>query len=380
MKEIDVFMEMLDNKSINYILSEFFLDKNFKQDVKVKKLKLIKLIKDPSSLKCNKKYKKSIGSPFQIIKMNLADNELINCEDEEFMLLLVSEKEDQLSKIEQFCTASIKFPNIIKKNMETIMENYKNGEFLFKGINELNVNVGIDTIKLRKLEKELENLRRIIDNTEKEVNKIREENNHINNEKNEIILENRKLNKLISKNEKDIMIIEQDNYNLKIQIKECKDKVIMSEKKVSELTSKNNILQKEIDILQNKNKKFEEEKLRLKSTNKKQIEKLNLEELMRYDKCLIHSVDLNYSPKILPNFIFLEYTEFSRNINTIIEKLKKAHMQKVYIQGNNISDKNLHKIKRKLRNEKISFRTILFSNESELVEKILINENNIIWG
>ncbi|WP_042272812.1 hypothetical protein [[Clostridium] dakarense] len=199
MNEIEVFMELLDEKSIDYILSEFFLDKNSKQNKLLKKIKLQKLLREPTISKMNKKYKIKGSSPIQSVKMGLADKDLINCNKDNFIDILISGEKFKLSNIEQFCTAYIKFPEIIQKNLEIIIENNKNGDFLFKGINDFKVSKPMDYLELKKLQKDIEVLKMIIEKNKIEVSKIKNENNRLYNENKRLNNENKELKNIIKK-------------------------------------------------------------------------------------------------------------------------------------------------------------------------------------
>lgn len=51
MSEFEIFMELIDEKTLDYILSEFFSDNNPKLTFNVKKIKLQKLLREPITKK-----------------------------------------------------------------------------------------------------------------------------------------------------------------------------------------------------------------------------------------------------------------------------------------------------------------------------------------
>lgn len=363
MSEMDIFMELLDEKMINFILREFFSDNNPKQNELVKRIKLQKLLRDPGVLNLKKAYRVKGESCIQIVKQNLADKELLDCGIADFSESILSNKKSTLSNLELFCTASIKFPKIIESNIETILNNNKNNEFLFKDVQEFNISSkSLDSIELKKVKENIIKLKEEIDKIKVESEQIREENNRLSLEKNEVSAENKQIKKEIKKNKKEIDKL--NNLNEEIRKISDEQNLVIKEK------------EEQLKALKVKYELIKKEKndIKIRYNELKNREYINIDDEVddvEYSACLIYTFPIVAIKSIFKNILFIKYEDYLNDNKLFIEKLNKMEIKEVYIISNNISMKELGIFKRKIRNEGINYKTLLFSNDANLAKELI---------
>ncbi|WP_042272816.1 hypothetical protein [Faecalimicrobium dakarense] len=116
------------------------------------------------------------------------------------------------------------------------------------------------------------------------------------------------------------------------------------------------------------NKKYE--RLKEESNNKIYVED-NSYELDSYSECLIYTSDIEAAKSLFKDILFINYKDINSNIDELIERITKLDIQEIYIQGNNIKPQELARIKRRSKQKSLEYKTFLFSNELDLIEKIL---------
>lgn len=367
MSEMAVFLQLLDEKMIDRILIEFFSDNNPKHHVNVKKIKLQKLLREPTSNKMKKIYRNKGESCIQVIIRELANKDLLNCDIETFTKEITSSKKDTLSNLELFCTAYVNFPDIMKENLKNISSNCKENVFLFKGIDAFNISSDyLDSLELSNLKKDIKLLKFEIEKIKLEAETIKNENNKLNILKNELTNENKKFKKDIKKYENDLLNINEDNINLRNRIKEKEGIIIEKQKINKDLLDKNKQLEKEKAEIISKYKEMESREFLELNDNNLYTE---------YSSCLIYTTSILATRSLFRNILFKSYSEYIKDSDNFIKTLKKLNIKDVYIMSN-ISMRELGTLKRKIKKEGMNYKTLLFSSELDMVEELLQNIKN----
>lgn len=365
MNEVEVFMELIDEKTLNFILSEFFSDNNPKQNVSIKKIKLQKLLREQGTSKMSKKYRKKGKSYLQILKKELADDELLDLDIDEFIGLIISGEKLDLSNLQLFCSANINFPNIIQKNVNKIVQNNKNSEFLFKGVEELILSSkSIESIELNRLKLDFEELKKDIEKIKSESENIKNENKKLNTFNNQLSNENKKLKKDISKNEKEIKKMLSENRMLENINITKENTIIDKENQINDLIKAYENIKKDRDYIY-----LQHEKLK----NREYIEINNEITNGEYTSCIIYTSPILRVRSLFDNILFVSYDKYLKDTKGFIDKLKKLDIKKVYIISGKISMKEIGILKRKIKKEKIDYETLLFSSELDIVKNLIKN-------
>lgn len=365
MNEVEVFMELIDEKTLNFILSEFFSDNNPKQNVSIKKIKLQKLLREQGTSKMSKKYRKKGKSYLQILKKELADDELLDLDIDEFIGLIISGEKLDLSNLQLFCSANINFPNIIQKNVNKIVQNNKNSEFLFKGVEELILSSkSIESIELNRLKLDFEELKKDIEKIKSESENIKNENKKLNTFNNQLSNENKKLKKDISKNEKEIKKMLSENRRLENINITKENTIIDKENQINDLIKAYENIKKDRDYIY-----LQHEKLK----NREYIEINNERNNGEYTSCIIYTSPILRVRSLFDNILFVSYDKYLKDTKGFIDKLKKHDIKKVYIISGKISMKEIGILKRKIKKEKIDYETLLFSSELDIVKNLIKN-------
>lgn len=363
MSEMEIFMELLDERMMNFILKEFFSDNNPKQNERIRRVRLQKLLRDPRLGNLKKIYRMKGESCLQIVKRHLADKDLLGCDIDSLIGIILSEEKSSLSNLELFCTISIKFPEIIEEHIDIIMQNNKNNEFLLKGIEEFKLPIdNEESRELKKLQKCINELRKEIEKIRVESEGIKKENNRLSIEKNEILNENKKIKKDIKKIDRERITANNVNENLKE----------LNGNYLSDLNKKNTCIEK----LRNECEKIKQEKEDIyckykELKNKEFIENDPMLEFIQYKACLIYTVPVVAIRSIFKNILFVSYEEYLSDTDRFINNLNALGIKDVYIMSNNMSMREIGILKRKIRNENIKYNTLLFSNELNMVRELV---------
>lgn len=373
MSEIEIFMELLDEKILDYILAEFFSDNNPKQHINVKKMKLQKLLRDPVSTKMKKRYRTKGNSCLQVLKRELVDKQLLDCDMHEFISSITSGEKSNLSNLELFFTAYVKYPDIIKGHFSDIIHNHKEKSFLFTGIDEFNISEDyLKSIELSKLQQDIKSLREEAEKIKLELDLAKEENNKLNIDIHELNNENKKFKKVIKKQEKEIVQINNENDTLKNTIKNKEDLIQSKNKEIKDLnneckdlkdTCKN--LKKDKDAL---NVKYEEIK------NKEYLDVNNELYSTEYESCLIYTSPILATRSLFRDILFISYEEYTNNSERVLHKLNKLGITNLYIMTSNISTREIAILKRKIKKEGIGCKTLLSSSELNMVKELIKNK------
>lgn len=363
MSEIEIFMELLDEKMLDYILAEFFSDNNPKQHINVKKMKLQKLLREPVSTKMKKGYRAKGNSCLQVLKKELVDKELLDCDIDDFVNAIISDEKSNLSNLELFFTAYLKYPDIIKKYVNNIIQNHKEEIFLFKGIDEFNIPEDyLDSIELSKIQEEIKTLRVEIEKVKLELDSTKDEKNKLNIHINELNNENKKFKKDIKKYEKEIIQLNNENIALNNTIEIKEDLIFNKNKEIKEL-------KKEKDDIYIK---YEEIK------NKEYLEISNELYNTEYEACLIYTAPILSIRSLFRDILFISYEEYSSNNEQVLYKLIELGIKNVYIMSSNISMREIATFKRKFKKEGIVCKILLSSSELNMVKELIKNRNNVI--
>lgn len=369
MSEFDIFMELVDEKTLDYILSEYFSDNNPKSTFNVKKIKLKKLLREPGSKKIKKIYRVPGLSCLQILKMELVYKDLIEYDLDDFIEIILF-KEYKTSNLRLFLTAYLKFPDIIKDNFDLILQNHKQNNFLFKGIDEFNLSDNnLETMEFYKLNDDIKLLQDEIKKVKLDLELSQKENNLLSNQINEITNENKKLKKDAKKSEKEFNKIKNENNDLKKEIENKKNLLLNKEKDITNLKSNNNKLKRDYDNLNKKyidvNEKYEEIK------KKEYIDISNEQIQAEYKVCFIYTSPIPAIRSLFREVLFISYDEFSKEIESVINKIHNLKIQKIFIMSNNLSTRELGILKRRVKKEGLIQKTLLLSSELTMVKELI---------
>ena len=244
MSEFDIFMELIDEKTLDYILSEFFSDNNPKLTFNVKKIKLQKLLREPTSKKMKKTYSVPGLSCLQVLKIKLVDKDLLECDLDNFIETILSEEYTTPNLI-VFLTAYLNFQDIIKGNFDLIVQNHKDNNFLFKDIDGFNLPDNLlETIEISKLHEDIKLLKDEIEKIKLDLETSKNENNLLRSQINNITNENKKLKKDTKKIEKEFNQIKDENNDIKKDIENKKNLLLNKSKEIKNLKSNYNELEK----------------------------------------------------------------------------------------------------------------------------------------
>lgn len=368
MSDIEIFMELIDEKILDYILSEFFSDNNPKQQFAVKKMKLQKLLRDPVSTKMRKKYRTKGNSCLQVLKRELVDKQLLDYDIDNFINAITSDEKNNLSNLELFFTAYAKYPNIIKQYFNDIVHNHREKRFLFKGIDEFNISEDyLDSIELNNLQKDIKLLRKEIEKIKVELNLTKEENNKLNIHIYELNNENKKVKRDIKKYEQDNLKINEEKINLENKIKEKEYLILKKDKLHKDLIDKYKELEKEKNQINSMYAKIK---------NKEYIELNDDIYHNKYRAALIYTSQILATRSLFKDILFKSYDEYIKDDEGFIKLLNTLNIRDIYIMSN-ISISELGKLKRKIKKEGMDCKTLLFSSELDMVKELLQDiENN----
>ena len=376
MSEFDIFMELIDEKTLDYILCEYFSDNNPKLTFNVKKIKLQKLLREPVSKKMKKIYRVPGLSCLQILKMELVDKDLIDCDLDNFIETILS-KEYKNSNLILFLTAYLKFPDAIEGNFDLIIENHKHNNFLFKGIDKFNLSDNIlATMELSKLKEDIKLLKDEMKKIQLDLEISKNENNLLSNQINNITNENKKLKKDTKKFEKEFNQIKNENNEIKKDIENKKNLLLNKSKEITNLKSNHNELEKDYKNLKidnnNLNKKYIEINEKYKEIKNKEYIDINNEQIQtEYEVCFIYTSPIPAIRSLFREVLFISYEEFSKEIESIIDKIHNFKIDTLFIMSNNLSTRELGILKRRVKKEGLIQKTLLLSSELNMVKELI---------
>lgn len=367
MDKIEAIVEVADcNEILNRILTEFFNEcTSNKMSVTFKQNKLKTILKSSTSKKIASKYQKVCKTPYLLLLKLLSNEELKGkCEDEVIEYFSTNESLEK-GDINNLCSALFYIPDVIEPHLEQIVNNHKNGCYLFtdvKGFAEAKVkdNTRIINAKIKQLENNINNLNI-------EIDKIRKENNNLTQIKSEVEKENKSQKKKIK--ELEIKI----NKTIQSDIQKLNNSVDRYKQELSFMTrdrdkykslyddSINKItdLQKNVVLLENKLKNsYTEEELCISEDIDQEV--------------FIHTSTIGITKLVYGEIDFTKYNEIKDNIIKFIDEISANGISIVYLETSQLSSYVISKIKQAVRNKSMTLRCVMFNSERELIEELAI--------
>lgn len=374
MNEIDIFMSLLDDDTIIHILKKYF-GQNIRNK-KIIKTQLLRLLRQPKNAVV-KKYRMTQCSNLNNIILELSVRDLINLGENEFVRELILYENYTLLTIQQFCTAYLKYPEIIKKNAELIIGNYNNDEYLFKGIELLESSESVESLEIRKLKAEMRELKDIVLKSNCEIEKIKEENINVKDENRILKKERDKYQKSLRKLNKESELLKSKYESEKCELinkadkleelNRVKDKECIE--KVNECAHYINIINEfksKYEDIRNRNIKLEEE-----LESKMYLGYNNDYDYDEYEECFIYGKEPIVLKALFNDILFMDYKKYCNDSSEFINKINLYGIKRILIHVNNLSNREIAILRMKLDNEDIEYRLILSSNDLGIIKNIM---------
>lgn len=358
---LDVFTELSNSQEALDMIFQKYISSSYRgvSNITIAHNKLKTILKQNNKKSLVAKYKKISGDTLIILAKQIASESLEKYGNPSDVLEFIKSSESKnLIDLERFCIGILNFNDILNDNLDLILKNYNQKNYIFKGIKQLEIKDEI--ISTQNLELEMKNIKSQMKEIQKRLEILYQENTELRNQKEVLSSENKLLKKEIKKSSK--IISEAD-------------------KKINKAHMDNDFKQREIIGLNKKLDLREEEILNLNKDIEKQNEILKnaiiLDEFIKPETqkpriCVLHTSDLILVDKIHYDVKFIKYMNVTKQLKSYIKKLKSEGIFKIALQSNSIESFKIQEIMSIAKAEKMEMYRLSFNTEKELCEKLSI--------
>lgn len=365
---LDVFLEISNSKECLDLIFKKYITSTQKSNLNINMANnRLKTILKQNDKKCLVgKYKKISGDTLIILSKQIATEALNRYKSTENILEFIkSDEARELMDLEKFCIGIINFNEKLKDNLDLIVENYKQNNYIFKGIKDLEINedvvlnpsfeVEMESIKIqmKNIQNRLEILDRENISLKNENKNLKNKNKNLNDENKLLKKENKKIKTDIEKIEKDILKKSEENDIRLSEAFNLKEQLRLKEKSIIDL---------------NQTIKNQGETLK----NAIIVDEFTRPEIVKKNICMLHTSELFLVDKIYYDVKFIKYTDVVNELRTYFKKLRQEGIFTVGLQSNSIGSFKIQQILSMAKDEKIQMYRLSFNTEKELCEKLNI--------